>query len=92
MDWDVNAVGKQTILDLGKVNATCQVKVNGEDVDILMHSPYKVDVSRYLRNGSNRIEILVYSTLSNHYQTIPSAYRGTPVSGLLGPVRLINYE
>ena len=83
---------QKTFLDLGKVNATCQVKINGKEVDILMHSPYKVDISSYIKSGSNRIEVLVYSTLSNHYQTIPSAYRGEPVSGLLGPVKIINYQ
>lgn len=30
----------------------------------------------------------VDSSLANHYQTIPSAYRGTPLSGLLGPVKM----
>lgn len=92
VSWNTDTGGKQVILDLGGVNATCQVSVNGKDVDVLMHSPYKVDVSHYLRNGDNRIEILVYSTLSNHYQTIPSAYRGVPISGLLGPVKLIGYK
>lgn len=87
-----NVHTQKTFLDLGKVNATCQVKINGKEVDILMHSPYKVDISSYIKSGSNRIEVLVYSTLSNHYQTIPSAYRGEPVSGLLGPVKIINYQ
>ena len=47
--------------------------------------------SRYLevcQSGDNRIEILVYNTLANHYGTIPSSYRGLPISGLIGPVRL----
>ena len=30
--------------------------------------------------------------LSNRYQTIPSAYRGKPVSGLLGPVKITIYK
>ncbi len=92
VDWDASKASGQTLLDLGSVNATCQVKVNGEDVDVLMHSPYKVDISSYLKNGKNRIEVLVYSTLSNHYQTTPTAYRGTPISGLLGPVKLVRCE
>lgn len=87
-----NVHSGKTILDLGKVNATCQVRINGKEVDILMHSPYKLDIGNYLTNGLNRIEVLVYSTLSNHYQTIPSAYRGDAVSGLLGPVKIISYK
>jgi len=38
--------------------------------------------------GENRIEILVYNTLANHYLTIPTRYRGSLRSGLIGPVRL----
>jgi len=32
--------------------------------------------------------VLVYKALSNHYATIPTNYRGSPVSGLIGPVRI----
>ena len=38
------------------------------------------------------IEVLVYSTLSNHYQTIPTPYKGDPVAGLIGPVNISIYE
>ncbi len=45
-----------------------------------------------LRRGAvlvvDRIEILVYNTLVNHYLTIPTRYRGSLRSGLIGPVRL----
>jgi hypothetical protein len=41
-----------------------------------------------VRRGQNRIEVLVYNTLANHYQTIPTRYRGSALSGLLGPVSL----
>lgn len=88
IDWDTTTANSQTVLDMGRVNATCQVSVNGEDAGVLIHPPYRADISGMLRPGRNRIDVLVYSTLSNHYQTIPSAYRGTPVSGLLGPVRI----
>lgn len=82
----------KTVLDLGGVNATCEVRINGNPVDVLMQSPYRLDISDWLVAGDNRLEVLVYSTLSNHYQTIPSAYRGKTVSGLLGPVKVIRYE
>ncbi|SDK96637.1 Glycosyl hydrolases family 2, sugar binding domain [Pedobacter sp. ok626] len=79
--------GKVT-LDLGEVVATCAVKVNGKEVVTMMSKPYKADISSFLKAGDNEVEVLVYSTLSNHYQTIPSAYRGNPRAGLLGPVYL----
>lgn len=75
-------------LNLGEVVATCAVKVNGREVTTLMSKPYKADIGSFLKAGDNEIEILVYSTLSNHYQTIPSAYRGNPRAGLIGPVYL----
>ena len=80
------------LLDLGGVNATCEVSVNGQKVEVLMNAPYQLEIGQWLKEGNNNIEVLVYSTLSNHYQTIPSAYRGLPVSGLLGPVNLLVYR
>ncbi len=81
------AHAKQRVeLDLGKVIATCEVRVNAKSAGILVCSPFKLDISNYVHPGKNRLEVLVYNTLSNHYQSIPSKYKGSPVSGLLGPV------
>ncbi|WP_029906672.1 glycosyl hydrolase [Prevotella sp. 10(H)] len=80
--------GYKIILDLGEVNASCEVKINGKDAGIVMSSPYQIDISKYAETGDNDIDILVYSTLSNHYQTIPTPYRGDAIAGLLGPVSL----
>ena len=82
----------KVILDLGDVNASCELKVNGEEAGIMMRPPYKKDISQYVKAGNNQLEILVYSTLSNHYQTIPTPYRGDGVAGLLGPVSLCIIE
>lgn len=79
-------------LDLGLVDATCEVAVNGQTVDVLMSTPYRLDITDYVKPGENDVEVLVYSTLSNHYQSVPSAYRGTPRAGLLGPVSLKVYS
>lgn len=79
-------------LDLGKVDATCEVKVNGQLVNILMNAPYNLDITKYLKQGDNEIEVLVYSTLSNHYQTVPSAYRGEARAGLMGPVKIVGWS
>lgn len=84
--------GNKIILDLGEVNASCEVKVNGHEAGIAMSFPYTVDISKQAKPGKNRIEVLVYSTLSNHYQTIPTPYRGDGVAGLIGPVSLTVWE
>lgn len=81
------ATGRVT-LDLGRVVATAEVRVNGQTAGILSTPPWAIDISKQVTPGDNRIEILVYNTLANHYGTIPTQYRGDPVSGLLGPVTI----
>jgi len=75
-------------LDLGEVDATCEVWLNGKKVDELLSLPYSVDITDFIRKGTNTVKVLVYSSLSNHYQTIPTPYRGLPHAGLCGPVLL----
>ena len=86
---DVKAKGKRVELDLGDVDATCEVSVGGKQVDVLLSPPYKLDITDFVKKGQNKIEVLVYSSLSNHYQTIPSPYKGTPRAGLIGPVKMV---
>ncbi len=78
----------QVVLDLGGVVASAEVRINGQPAGTRVAPPWTVDISQHVRPGENRIEILVYNTLANHYGTIPTRYRGSPVSGLLGPVSL----
>jgi hypothetical protein len=79
-------------LDLGKVTATAEVSVNGKQVGVRVAPPWTFDLSGTLKVGENEIEVLVFNTLSNHYQTIPSHYRGDPVSGLFGPVKILSFS
>jgi hypothetical protein len=79
-------------LDLGRVSATAEVHINGEKVGVRVAPPWRLNVTGFFKPGQNVLEILVFNTLSNHYQTIPSRYRGSPVSGLLGPVKLLSRD
>jgi hypothetical protein len=83
---------EKTELDLGRVVATAEIHVNGKKVGVRVAPPWRMDVTGYLKRGENKVEVLVYNTLANHYQTSPSPYRGKPISGLLGPVRLLSRE
>lgn len=80
--------GQHVVLDLGEVDATCEVTVNGKFVDVLINKPCVLDISKQVKPGRNKLEVLVYSTLANHYQTIPSPYKGTAHAGLIGPVKI----
>ena len=80
--------GQRALLELGDLVATAEVRVNGKTAGVLIAPPWSVDISEHLKAGPNRLEILVYNTLSNHYLTVPTRYRGSLRSGLIGPVRL----
>jgi hypothetical protein len=75
-------------LNRGDVAATAEVRVNGEVAGIRMAPPWIVDVSEATQPCGYRIEIIVYNAMANHYLTLPTRYRGSPRSGLIGPVRL----
>jgi hypothetical protein len=80
---------KQVILDLGNVVSSAEVRLNGQKVGVRVTAPWTFDVTRFVKPGTNRLEVMVCNTLANHYLTIPTAYRGDPTAGLLGPVRLM---
>ena len=79
----------KVVLDLGNVVATAEVRINDSPAGILVTRPWRMDISGYIKPGENKIEVLVYNTLANHYLTIPTKYRGASLkSGLLGPITL----
>lgn len=82
-------VKSKLTLDLGKVAGTAEIHVNRQKSGVLVAPPWTQDVTGCLKVGENTIEVLVYNTLSNHYQTLPSRFKGNPISGLLGPVQLL---
>lgn len=85
------ARGERLILNLGRVGCAAEVRVNGGPAHAVMCPPWEVDVTDDVKAGENAVEVTVYNTLNNHYQTIPTRYKVTTQkcpSGLLGPVKL----
>ena len=83
------------ILDLGKVFATAEVLVNGVSAGILSAPPWRVNVTKLIKNGTNRLTIRVANTLANHYCVgipTPYAFPHQTRSGLFGPVLLIHEQ
>ena len=84
-------LSKDLYLDLGEICATAEVHINGKSAGICMTKPFRLNLSDYVVEGDNYLEILVYSTLANHYTTIPTPkrYKQSFEAGLIGPVRIV---
>ena len=94
------------VLDLGRVFNMAHVYVNGKDLGLLWKEPYKTDISEALVEGDNSLEIKVINSWGNRLigdSSLPEEERAAktswefyspddplPVSGLLGPVRLLS--
>jgi hypothetical protein len=70
------------VLDLGTVLETARVTLNGRDCATLAWPPYQTDITDYLRQGENVLQVAVANTNTNALEQ-----RERP-GGLLGPVRL----
>jgi hypothetical protein len=78
-------------LDLGEICATAEIHINGRFAGYCINKPFEIDITEFVKEGDNYLEILVYSTLVNHYSTIPTPpiYKESFEAGLIGPVKLI---
>lgn len=82
------------VLELGEVNDTFRVRVNGKAVPPCDVLDTTVDLGDLLRKGRNTIEVQVASTLINRLRTVtPDVYAvaSRQAYGLIGPVRLVPY-
>lgn len=62
-NWDGTADG--AYLDLGKLVQSAKVKINGEYTDSVNINSPRIDISRQLKIGKNKIEIIYSSNLTN---------------------------
>jgi hypothetical protein len=95
--------GAQVWMDLGDVKNLADVSVNGKDLGVVWHAPYRVDVTNALKPGSNEVTIKVTNAWVNRligdqqpgatkytYADVKPYRANSPLlpSGLLGPVHL----
>ena len=73
-------------LDLGEVYETVHLLVNGEDAGVRVAPPYRFDISRLVRKGSNLLTAEVVNTLANRQRDFFSMTMPIEPSGLIGPV------
>lgn len=51
-----------------------EVYINQEKVSTLFTYPYRCEITNFLRDGSNDVEVRAFNTLYNHMKTIPTYY------------------
>ncbi len=79
-------------IDLGDLVSSAELFVNGKSAGIKPAPPWKFDITKLAKLGENKVEVLIYNTLANNYTSIPTRYRGSIKSGLIGPVVLNIYQ
>ena len=84
-------VAENTVLDLGRVGHTAKVFVNGKYAGIRITAPYAVPIGALLVEGENTVTVEVANTLVGKSRDRFSHCLPIPPSGLLGPVKLIEY-
>ncbi|MFX0136669.1 MAG: glycosyl hydrolase [Candidatus Hodarchaeota archaeon] len=72
-------------LEFSKVKETVEVKINGKKVGIRPWSPFKLEITNYVKEGVNELEILVTNTAANFF-AFPMK------SGILGTVKIVPYK
>jgi hypothetical protein len=103
-DGDGNVRNRQYWLDLGTFHDIAEIKVNGISCGILWTAPFKINITKALKEGDNKIEIEVTNTWANRLigdsklpenkritkTTAPFRLEGKPLNpaGLLGPVMI----
>jgi hypothetical protein len=103
---ELNQIGHSIILNLGDVRNLVEVWINGQYVQTLWKSPFKVDIASFIHKGKNKIELKVVNSWVNRlvgdqqpnanvstFITMPLFRKESPTekSGLLGPVKLELY-
>ena len=94
----------RVVLDLGKVMVMGKVYVNGKYAGGVWTEPYSVDITDFVKDGPNSLEVTAYNNWRNRLvgdASLPESERGTwtninpwqagddlQPSGLLGPVRI----
>jgi hypothetical protein len=84
--FEIDRIGDRMVLDMGDVVSSAEVFINAKFAGIKVAPSWKLDITKFVNIGENHVKIIVYNTLANHYLTIPTRYRGSSASGIMGPV------
>ncbi len=81
-EFDLERTGGQLVLQLKNWKGTvAAVKVNGKPAGIIFSEPNTLDLTPYLKNGNNSVEVEVIGSLKN----LLGPHHNSPKPGLVGP-------
>jgi len=64
-DTTKNTKEEEVYLDLGEVNTIARVKLNGQDLGVIWTSPWKVNITDFVKKKDNMLEIEVANLWAN---------------------------
>jgi hypothetical protein len=64
-EFEISNLKSQIHLDLGEVGVLAEVKVNGTGFEVLWKKPFRVDITKALKAGSNTLEVKVTNLWNN---------------------------
>jgi hypothetical protein len=81
-EFSVEKTGSRFELELGEWKGTvAAVKVNGKPAGIVFSEPNTLEVTKYLKKGTNRVEVEVVGSLKN----LLGPHHNRPRPGMVGP-------
>jgi hypothetical protein len=85
--------GKKLILDCGRLSSVVEVSVNGRHAGTAVWRPFRVDITNFVRHGSNHLSLRVTNTEANRRAvgTYRRILKNIDVDGLEGPVVIVPY-
>lgn len=75
-------------INLGKVGETAELSINGKCAGTRIVPPYSFNITDYMQEGKNTIEVIVTNTLGYREHDELSSYLLFEPSGMLGPIEL----
>ncbi|HUX99226.1 MAG TPA: hypothetical protein VMV49_06695, partial [Candidatus Deferrimicrobium sp.] len=84
-DLPADYLTRKLFLELTELWNTAEVFLNGKKAGEILWAPYTLDITKFLQQGRNRIEIIVRNTAENFF--------GVPKkSGIFGTVKIVPYN
>ena len=77
------------VLRLADAVSSVRASVNGAEAGVRVMGPWEFGLSGLLKPGENELRLEICNTLSNHYRSVPTRYRGEAPSGLLGGAEIV---